>query len=493
MLRKAGRFTDWPLERILSDRTEFLAFLQERWPAYLLTLETDQETVAREFGTAYHPAFSGPVVLPFGHDDIRVYMDNLFAEGLLKPVPYPLQSKPGTSGQTNRQPLSNWIEMGIQSDPEAERQSRLQTILQSIEDDFHPDIARYNDWLGLAPRWAEVNALWYDAPKFNPRQRATYDALKSKYEKLRQFIDEKFTTWLQQRYGSMYNLPATEPVMVHQIPRYMAKGLQSPGTRMALVIIDGLSFDQWVVIRETLQHQHPGYKFTATGTFAWIPTLTSVSRQSIFAGKPPMYFPDRIWDTQAEKSLWNQFWSDNGLVEGQIYYRRMTGGHAGLEAVKGELSEPQIRVAGLVIDTVDKIMHGMELGAAGMLNQVRQWTERGDLAKLIQFLFKKDYQVLVASDHGNIEATGCGHPAEGATADLRGERARIYPSEALRTSVKTSFLQSIEWKPIGLPINYYPLLASGRSAFVQSAKHSVCHGGISLEEVIVPFIRIEKR
>jgi hypothetical protein len=253
-----------------------------------------------------------------------------------------------------------------------------------------------------------------------------------------------------------------------------------------------MSFNQWVVIKESLQSQLGGYKFITKGAFAWIPTLTSVSRQSIFAGKPPMFFPERIWDTKSEKSLWTQFWSDAGLSDYQIHYRLMTGEYARLERVKDEIAERQVRVVGLVIDKVDKIMHGMELGTAGMLNQVRQWTEQGHLARLIQFLSENRYQVLLSSDHGNIEATGRGGPNEGATADLRGERARIYSDEVLRSSIKAKYPDAIEWRTIGLPVNYYPLLASGRTAFVQNEKHIVCHGGLSLEEVIVPFVRIEK-
>ena len=92
-----------------------------------------------------------------------------------------------------------------------------------------------------------------------------------------------------------------------------------------------------------------------------------------------MFFPERIWDTKSEKSLWTQFWSDAGLSEYQIYYRLMTGEYAKLERIKDEIAERQVRVVGLVIDKVDKIMHGMELGTEGMLNQARQWVEQGSL------------------------------------------------------------------------------------------------------------------
>ena len=487
MLRKTNRFSDWPLEKIIPEREAFLAFLQERWPTYLNSLGTDQDTFTRELANNYHPVFSGPAVLPFEHDDVRVYIDNLFAEGLLKPISYPTVS----DQVGNRQTIPAWIKMGIQSDPEAERQARLQRILQVVDTEFQAETAKYTDWLNLAGRWAEADALWYSPPKPN-QHRETYEPLKSIFETLRKHIDENFLLWLEHSYGALYNIPSSEPVMIHQIPRYMTKCLQPAEARIALVIIDGMSFNQWVVIKETLQSQLGSYKFFTKGAFAWIPTLTSVSRQSVFAGKPPMFFPERIWDTKSEKSLWTQFWSDAGLSEYQIYYRLMTGEYAKLERIQDEIAERQVRVVGLVIDKVDKIMHGMELGTAGMLNQVRQWAEQGHLAKLIQFLGENHYQVLLSSDHGNIEAIGRGGLNEGATADLRGERARIYSEEGLRNSVKAKYPDAIAWRTIGLPVNYYPLLAPGRTAFVQNEKRIVCHGGISLEEVIVPFVRIEK-
>ena len=76
-------------------------------------------------------------------------------------------------------------------------------------------------------------------------------------------------------------------------------------------------------------------------------------------------------------------------------------------------------------------------------------------------------------------------------ADLRGERVRVYPDRSLRARVKERFPDAIVWPPLGLPEDYLPLLAPGRSAFVQEGERIVGHGGISLEELVVPFVRIE--
>ena len=148
-------------------------------------------------------------------------------------------------------------------------------------------------------------------------------------------------------------------------------------------------------------------------------------------------------------------------------------------------------MVGLVVDTVDKIMHGMELGNAGMHTLIRQWAEDGFMTKLIDLLLGRAFRIYLTSDHGNIEATGCGRPAEGSVADLRGERVRVYPEDVLRAKVHAQYPNAVEWPTWGLPNDYLPLLAGGRSAFVKTGDRVVCHGGASIEEVLVPFVEIE--
>jgi PglZ domain-containing protein len=167
-------------------------------------------------------------------------------------------------------------------------------------------------------------------------------------------------------------------------------------------------------------------------------------------------------------------------------------GDGSLEGIEELLSHPRARIAGLVIDKVDRIMHGMELGTAGMHNQVRQWAEQPYMAALLVLLLDRGFRVFLTSDHGNIEAEGCGRPAEEAAADLRGERVRVYPDTLLRAKVKERFPAALEWGPIGLPDTYLALTAPGRQAFVRKGEHIVSHGGISVEEFIVPLVQIER-
>jgi hypothetical protein len=92
-----------------------------------------------------------------------------------------------------------------------------------------------------------------------------------------------------------------------------------------------------------------------------------------------------------------------------------------------------------------------------------------------------------------MECTGKGKPAEGVIADMRGERVRVYPTNDLRTQAASKFPFSRKWASIGLPPDYLPLMAGGRNAFVTEGESIVAHGGLAIEEVIVPLVKLERR
>jgi len=155
-----------------------------------------------------------------------------------------------------------------------------------------------------------------------------------------------------------------------------------------------------------------------SATFAWVPTLTSVSRQAIFAGSPPFYFPSSVNSTASEPKLWRKFWEGYGLSKREIAYQKGLGDGDAEQAIQ-DIVGPS-KVIGLVVDKVDKIMHGMQLGATGMHNQIDQWCRKGFLTSLIDYLLLNNYQVWLTSDHGNIECSGMGSPLEGSIAETRG-------------------------------------------------------------------------
>ena len=464
VLHQDGRFAGWPLISLLTDRSLFYAFLQERWPRYLGRLSDRADSPESPLGVV------GPADLPFDHPDIRVYIDNLFVEGMLQPVDW--------TGVPQ-----GWVAAGVRHDPLHDSSRRFVALLDVAEREVPGNDARHGEWLSFARIWAEVNLLASEvAAKSTPH-------LIARVENARSQVDVRFSQWLQRRFGGLHSLPASPPVMVSHIARFLS-AQRGPSEKTALVVVDGLAFDQWLVVRHEMTLQHPMWRFDEGAAFAWVPTITCVSRQSIFAGKAPLYFPSSIYSTGREASLWQQFWVDHGLAGHEIAYLKGLGEPSTLRAVEEAISEPTLKVIGAVVDKVDRIMHGMELGAAGMHNQVRQWAAEGFLSALLDLLLSSGFAVFLTADHGNVESVGCGRPKEGVTADVRGERARIYSDPILRASVAARFPAAISWKPLGLPEDFLPLLSADRTAFIPEGYRTVAHGGVTLEETIVPFVRV---
>ncbi|MBR8836042.1 MAG: BREX-3 system phosphatase PglZ [Stigonema ocellatum SAG 48.90 = DSM 106950] len=470
-LRERQLFSTLPLETIIPDRQAFFAFLQQTWPEFVRQHLVKSNQTSEATGT-----YATSTKLPFDNQDIRVYINHLFLEGYLQPI-----DADQVIIKNSNLELNPWIKVGLRFDLKADQHRRLQGLLESLDSLIPPSDAKHQDWLKFGEAWAKLIVLWHQNKISDfSRQFLTLQAK----------VDTAFFSWVSSRYGTLYSQPPIPPVMLHQVPRFLARQLEASKTdKVALLVLDGLALDQWLVLKDVLLAQRPQLNFRDETVFAWLPTITTISRQAIFAGKPPILFPSSLETTSQEESLWKQFWTGQGFNLSEVVYAKGLGEADSLSLVEAKLS-PRLRVVGLVVDKVDKIMHGMQLGTAGMHNQVRQWAELGWMANLLDLLLAQKFKIFLTSDHGNIEATGIGQPREGAIADLRGERVRVYSDPILRAKVKSEFPNAIEWQPLGLPEKYLPLLAPGRQAFIREGEQIVAHGGISVEELVVPFINV---
>lgn len=472
LMLKRKQFYDWPIREIVSSKKSFFEFLQQHWISYINEVVNSLKRGIKEPKAIYRVKANAvdDVILPFGHDDVRVYIDNLFLEGFLNPIEIDEPDR-----------LSDhWCLIGVQQDPEKEMEKRINGLIKLCEESLPGVESRHQQWLQFAYRWAELSAEYH----FN-----RVDFAVEEYAKLQQDIDQRFSQWLLEKYAGLHNHPPVPPVMLHHAPRTMAREIDSGRIdKVAMILIDGLAIDQWVTLRNQLNIAE---EINESAIFAWIPTVTSVSRQALFSGKAPYQFSNTIHTTSAEPKAWNQFWLDHGLEKNQIFYEKSLGTDD-VNALIERLSDRRLKAVGLVINTVDDMMHGMKLGSAGMHNQVKLWAKDGYLQNLINALLDESFSVFITADHGNVEAIGSGKINEGAIAESRGERTRVYETETLRQSISVEHDETVSWPPVGLPNNYWPLVMKGRKAFVAKNEKIVGHGGISIEEVIVPFITIRR-
>ncbi len=346
---------------------------------------------------------------------------------------------------------------------------------------------RHREWQQATQRWAELVVLrWEWDESLETAERTAWGELQAT-------VEDDFGQWMMQRYGSLHNLPYhQQPVMVHQIPRFMAvERARKKITKIALVVLDGLAFDQWLLLKRNLEACDKAWRFRESTAFAWVPTLTSVTRQSIFAGEPPLYFPDSLATTVKEKAHWLRCWEDQGVQRTGVDLVTSLDGpnDPKLEAALGN---PRLSILGIVWNKIDDIMHGMQMQTAGMHNQVRLWASQGHLQQLLFRLQQEDFLIYLTADHGNVSATGIGNPKEGVLVETKGKRSRVYDRPEFLAEVANKFPQSLRWPNYGLPPARHVLLAGDLKAFTDEGDEIVAHGGIALEEVMVPFVAITR-
>ena len=280
------------------------------------------------------------------------------------------------------------------------------------------------------------------------------------------------------------------PVLGNHVPHYLAHHLGQAGTaRVALLVIDGMAIDQWRILRDTFE----GHHIEEHAIFSWIPTLTQIGRQAIFSGRMPLEFATSIEGTHREAQQWSNFWQDRGLPERAIQYIKPQGDGEPTRAVMERLSEgaqPHVKVLGGVIGFVDQSLHHAGRGTRGLHAIVDEWAQSRELAVLVDTLVGRGFSVFITSDHGNAFGSGIGKPDVGVTAQQRGDRAYVFRDRSLRDNTASRYPRAITWPQIGLPPDYFPLLAPYGACFMPEGKESVSHGGIALEEVLVPFVRI---
>lgn len=472
VLTQSPKWRSWPLERIVPNREAFLTFLSERWPGFLVSKGLEAVPGREPAG----PSISGPTELPFDHDDVRVYMDNLFVEGLLEPtaVVRPIDD-------------DRWFGVGIAGSPASSSEGRFFHLLDELGATIPSAVdATYQDWQDYSLRWGTwVRLRWQTQPYRDTASEAEAIAFVER-------VQAAFSTWLQKRFRPMSSLPyLPRPVLGHHVPHYLAHHLGQPGTeRLALLVIDGMAIDQWRILRDTLEDHH----IDEHAIFSWIPTLTQISRQAIFSGRIPMEFATSIEGTHREPVHWSNFWQYRGLPERAIRYLSPQGKKESFEPLAAEVlgaaDDRAVRVIGAVIGLIDQSMHQVGLGTPGLHGLVEVWSRTKQLAGLVDALIQRDFAVFITADHGNTFGRGFGKPNVGATAEQRGERAHIFRNEYFRESTATLYPKSIKWPQIGLPQDYFPLIAPYGACFMPEGREAVSHGGIALEEVMVPFVRI---
>jgi len=385
--------------------------------------------------------------------ECRAELIDLFMTGRLKP---------STAGDADVPP---WATVGVAHESPADRVAGLLEAAPSSPTSL-------DDWVRTAQWWGEVRS---GLALVNPAD----DGLETKAWEWWDRADEEFLGWLRTSYGAQLTRAwANWPASLDKVQPFLAKHRESGG-RLVLVVLDGMGFTQWTRIRELASIRVA----QAGGALAMLPTLTEVSRQSIAAGALPISFADSLRSTSKEPNHWTSAWSSDGATSTWV---RIDG--ARLDELAA-VPFGTVDVIGLVLSATDELMHSADLlGDIGLHAGLDAWAQSGVLNEVLTRAADHGYDTWLTADHGNLAVEPSKEPREGAFVERAGTRARRYGSKTLRDA---AVAEGVIWDALpGYPSDESErlLFAPGRTGWGPSR---LSHGGLSLDEVIVPLVQIE--
>ncbi|HBY96315.1 MAG TPA: BREX-3 system phosphatase PglZ [Chloroflexi bacterium] len=384
--------------------------------------------------------------------------------------------------------MPRWAQPAIVAPDEDWRPRRAGELLAILGEALQEGLAeaRWPQWQTVARVWAEFLTL--RAPDASPAL-----APPDGWSGIEHQLDTAFDAWMRQRYAPIGSQRLPVPHHVHHLPHFIAyERRQGRAGRVALLILDGLALSDWILIGTAWRARHADWQFQEHLVLAQVPTITAISRQALVSGLRPADFGATLDSNRSEAREWATFWAREGLVADACPY---VNTRLDRDDPPPALDSARTQALCLVDPTFDALLHGAGLGTAGLHASLRVWldSQSAKVEEAIETLLAREFTIYLASDHGHVEAQGIGQPSEGLTVQTRGKRARLYRDERAALAVRATFQPTVLWSQDGLlPDDVWVLMPQGRKAFAPFNDTVVTHGGLTLDEVVVPLVTITR-
>ena len=361
----------------------------------------------------------------------------------------------------------------------------------------------HRDWYQIANSLSDWTIKFDDVADLN---------LKDMLEEQKSTANKLFSDFYIKNYLGWLNDGDDSPILSNRVLNKFIRPKLNNDEKVVFIVIDCLRLDQW---KEISKYLYPYFNIINNCHYSIIPSATPYSRNAIFSGLFPIqiqqYYPDKWAEMEYDETSMNRFekefiinyLSRNDLNKKSLKYSKIITYEEGKKIAKNINDFKNIDLFCLVVNFVDILGHlraesnlikEIIPDEHGYRKIVSNWFESSWLFQILKEIKLWGHKIVITSDHGSlrvnkpIKIKGDRTTSTGIRYK-HGRNLNINSKHGLKIDNPSEYFLPSSTNSASYLIakdDLFFLYANNYNRFVKKFKHSFQHGGVSIDEIIVP-------